>query len=57
MRLCLCTVGKIYIPIFAIFWKRVVNIAILELGPVSYEKPGIFAFPIGFYEFLNPSIF
>ena len=30
------TVGKIYTQIFFVFfWKRVVNIAILELGPVS----------------------
>ena len=34
------TVGKIYTPIFPFFWKRVVNIAISELRPVSNERSG-----------------
>ena len=35
-----CTVGKIYTPIFSFFRKKVVNIEILELGPVSNESLG-----------------
>ena len=35
------TVGKIYTPIFSILRKRVVNITILELGPVSNESPAL----------------
>ena len=34
------TVGKIYTPIFSFYRKRVVNITILELGPVPNESPG-----------------
>ena len=34
------TVGKIYTSIFSFFRKRVVNIAILEMGLVSNEKSG-----------------
>ena len=40
----LCTVGKIYTPISSFLRKRVVNIVILELGPVSNERPGNFTF-------------
>ena len=50
------TVGKIYTPIFSFFRKRVVNIAILEVGPVSNESPGNFIFYGGIQEFLNPTI-
>ena len=35
------TVGKIYTPIFSFFQKRVVNIMISDLRPVSNESPGI----------------
>ena len=38
------TVCKIYTPIFTFFQKRVVNIAILELGPVPNESPGNFTY-------------
>ena len=41
------TAGKIYTPIFLFFRKRVVNTAILELGPVSNERPGIFTLQYG----------
>ena len=34
------TVGKIYTLIFSFFRKRVDNITILELGPLSNESPG-----------------
>ena len=37
----LCTVGKIYTPISSFLRKRVVNIVILELGPVSNEGPNL----------------
>ena len=33
-------VRKIKTPIFSVFWKKVVNIATMELGPVSYECLG-----------------
>ena len=36
------TVSKIYTPIFSFLRKRVVNIAILELVPVSNERYGNF---------------
>ena len=51
------TIGKIYTPTFSFFWKRVVNITISHLRPVSNERPGIFTFYRGIHEFLNPSIF
>ena len=51
------TVGKIYMPIFSFFRKRVVNIMISDLRPVSNESPGNFTFYRGIHEFLNPSIF
>ena len=57
----ICTVGKIYTPIFSFFRKRFVNIAILEVGPVSNERPGILTFYLDMYrdihEFLSPTIF
>ena len=46
-----CTVGIIYTPIFSFLRKRVVNIAILELGPVSNESPGNFTLYRGIQEF------
>ena len=52
----LCTVGKIYTPISSFLRKRVVNIVILELGPVSNERPGNFTFQRGIHDFLNPTI-
>ena len=48
-----CTVGKIYTPIFSFFRKRVVNIAILELGPVSDERSDNSSFYKGIHEFLR----
>ena len=36
------TIGKINIQIFSLYLKRVVNIAILEVGPISNECPGNF---------------
>ena len=44
-------------PIFSFFLEKVVNIAILELGLVSNERPGHFTFYKDIHEFLNPSIF
>ena len=35
------TVGKIYTPIIWFFQNKVVNIASLELEPVSDERPGL----------------
>ena len=55
--LYVCTVGKIYTPIFSFFWKRVVNIVISELRPVSNERSGNFTFIRGFHEILNSPIF
>ena len=52
-----CTVGKIYTPIFTFFSKKVVNIAILELGLVSNESPCNSTYYRGILKFLNPSIF
>ena len=46
-----CTVGKIYVQIFSFFRKSVVNITILELGLVSNERYGNFAFYRGIKEF------
>ena len=46
-----CTVGKIYTPIFSFFRKRVVNIAILELEQVSNVSPGNFTFYREIHEF------
>ena len=40
----ICSVGKIQTPIFLFFLKKVVNFAIFELGPVSYESPGKFTY-------------
>ena len=51
-----CAVGKIYTQIFS-FFKRVVKIAILGMGPVSNENPGNFTFYRVIHEFLNPCIF
>ena len=53
----LSTVSKIYTPIFSFFQKRVVNIVIWELGPVSNERPGNFTVYGGIRKFLNSSIF
>ena len=53
----LCTVGKIYTPISSFLRKRVVNIVILELGPVSNERPGNFTVYGGIRKFLKSSIF
>ena len=53
----ICTVGKIYTTIFPFFRKRVVNIVIENLGPVSNKSSGHFTFLKGFHEFLNSSIF
>ena len=50
------TVGEICTPIFSFFRKTVVNIAILELGPISNERSGNSTFYRGIHEFLNPSI-
>ena len=38
------TAGKIYTPIFSFLKKKVVNIAISELRPVSNERSGNFTF-------------
>ena len=46
-------VDKIYTTIFSFFRKRVVNIAILELGLVSNESPGNFTFYICIRVFTN----
>ena len=35
-----CTVAKIYTPIFSFFGKKVVKIAICQLRSVSNENPG-----------------
>ena len=50
-----CTVGKIYTPIFSFFRKKVVNITISALRP--NESSGNFTFYRGIHEFLNPPIF
>ena len=42
---------------FRFFGKKVVNIAILELGPVSNESLGNSTYYRGNLNFLNPSIF
>ena len=39
------------------FQKRVVNIAVLELGLVSNENPGNSSYYRGILKFSNPSIF
>ena len=52
-----CTVGKIQTPIITFFLKKVVNISILKLGPVSNESPGISTYYRGILCFLKPSIF
>ena len=44
-------------PLSYAFRKRVFNIAILKLEPVSNERPGIFIQHRGIHEFLNLSIF
>ena len=51
------TVGKIYTLIFSFFRKRVVNIMILDLRPVSNESPVNFTFYRGIHKFLIPTIF
>ena len=50
-------VGEIYTQIFSFFRKIFVNIASLELRPVSNERSGNFTFYMGIHEFSNPSIF
>ena len=50
------TVGKIYTPIFSFFRKRIVNITISDLRPVSNKRPVNFTYR-GVHEFLNLSIF
>ena len=42
---------------FRFFKKKVVNIAILELGPVSKESPGNSSYYRGVLKFLKPSVF
>ena len=39
------------------FQKRVVNIAIFELGPVSNKSPGNSSYYRGILNFSNPSVF
>ena len=51
------TVVKIYTPIFSFYQKRIVNIMISDLRPVSNESPGNYTFYRGIHEFLNPFIF
>ena len=41
---------------FIVFRKRVVNITILELRPVSNQRSGNFTFYRGIHDFLNSSI-
>ena len=54
-KLLKCTVSKIYTPIFPFFQKRVVNIMISDLRPVSNKSPGNSTFYRGIHKFLNPS--
>ena len=42
---------------FGFFWKKVVYIAIKELGPLSNESLGSSTYYRGNLKFLNPSIF
>ena len=43
--------------IFVFFWKKVVDIAIKELGPVSNESLGSSTYYRGILKFLNSYIF
>ena len=53
----LLKVGKIYTLIFSFFSKKNVNIAFLELRPLSNEKPGNFTIYRGIQEFLETVFF
>ena len=48
-RKSVCTVGKIYTPIFSFFRKRVVNTAISEQRLISNEMSGNFTFNRGIH--------
>ena len=57
MNSVLGTVGKILTALFSFFPKRVVKITILDLRPVSNERPGNFTVYGGIRKFLKSSIF